>query len=326
MERKPDLDAELSRALYRMMRAIRLAELRVVAIYPSDKIQSPVHLSIGQEAVATGVAAAMNPVDRIFATYRGHAVYLAKGGSMRGMFAELYAKATGCAGGKGGSMHLVAPDKGLVGCSAIVAATIPIATGDALASARRGRDWVSIAFFGDGAFGEGVVYESFNFAALHCLPVLYVCENNELAVHSPIRSRHRNTDLWQHGPPLGVQGRRLDGNDVLAVHAETSAALARIRAGGPPELLEFTTNRWQEHVGPGSDLHEAYRRGTPRVNTPEVDPIERFRAELVKAGVVTDADFASWDTAIEAEIEDAVAFAESSPFPDPDALLTDVYA
>lgn len=326
LERRPELDAELSRALYRTMRAIRLAELRVAAIYPSDKIQSPVHLSIGQEAVATGVAAAMAAADRMFATYRSHAVYLAKGGSMRGMFAELYAKATGCAGGKGGSMHLVAPEKGLVGCSAIVAATIPIATGDALASARRGRGWVSVAFFGDGAFGEGVVYESFNFAALHNLPILYVCENNELAVHSPIRNRHHNTQLWQHGAPLGVAGRRLDGNDVRVVHAEASAALARIRAGGPPELLEFTTNRWREHVGPGSDDRESYRAGTPRVGVPEVDPVDRFREVLVADGVVSASELAEWDAAIGREIEDAVAFAEASPFPGPEALPRDVFA
>ncbi len=308
------------------MREIRLAELRVAEIYPDDHIQSPVHLSIGQEGVAVGVAAAMNPVDRMYATYRSHAVYLAKGGSLRGMFAELYARSTGCARGKGGSMHLVAPEFGLIGCSAIVAGTVPIATGDALASDRRGRAWVSVAFFGDGALGEGVVYESFNFAALHNLPVLYICENNELAVHSPIRQRHHNTALWQHGQPLGVPGARHDGNDVEVVHEATAAALDRIRAGGSPEFLEFTTCRWREHVGPRADLDESYRDPEAGTGTPEVDPIERLARRMKAAGEVTEAELAAWEDEMMRRIDDAVAFAASSPFPDASQLLEDVFA
>jgi TPP-dependent pyruvate/acetoin dehydrogenase alpha subunit len=152
--------------LYRTMLRIRLAELRIVDIYPTDKIQSPVHLSIGQEAVAAGVCRALKSSDHVLGTYRGHAIYIAKGGDMNGMFAELYGKATGCAKGRGGSMHLVAPEAGLMGCSAIVGGTIPVAVGDALAAKMEGRGRVAAVFFGDGALDEGVFFESANFAVL----------------------------------------------------------------------------------------------------------------------------------------------------------------
>lgn len=308
------------------MREIRLAELKIAELYPSDKIQSPIHLSIGQEAVATGVAFAMASEDRLFGTYRSHAIYLAKGGSLRAMFAELYARTTGCAGGKGGSMHLAAPEQGLIGCSAIVGGTLPIATGDAFASAYRGRKWMSIAFFGDGALGEGVFFESLNFAALKNLPILYVCENNELAVNSPIRNRHKQLELFRYGEALGVAGARFDGNDAERVLSAVSDALARIRAGGPPELLEFTTYRWREHVGPNADLGEVYRDPRHLAAIPQSDPLDHARVRLEESFHVSEAQFVEWDEDIKMRLDDAVAFADSSPHPASERLLADVYA
>ena len=193
-------------SLFKAMLKIRLAEERVIEIYPSDKIQSPIHLSLGQEAVAAGVCLALRKDDHIYGTYRGHGIYIAKGGSLKKAFAELFAKDTGCCRGKGGSMHYVAPEVGLMGCSAIVASTIPVATGDALAAQYLGSDRVVVAFFGDGAVGEGVFFESLNFAALKKLPVIYVLENNNYAVHSRVKDRHKMTKLYPFFECLWIKG------------------------------------------------------------------------------------------------------------------------
>ena len=264
------------------MLRIRLAEQKVTDLYPSDKIQSPVHLSIGQEAVSAGVCLALGPSNRIYGTYRSHGIYMARGGTLRGMFAELYAKETGCAKGKGGSMHLMAPDKGLIGCSAVVGSTIPVATGDALASQYCGRRWVTCAFFGDGGIDEGVFYESLNFAALKNLPVIFVCENNAYAIHSRVADRHARTELYRYGEPLGVPGERHDGNDVFTVHETMRAAISRSLAGGPPVLLEYMTYRWKEHVGPNADHSEAYRDEKELVDAAANDPLDRARNLLRK--------------------------------------------
>jgi 2-oxoisovalerate dehydrogenase E1 component len=310
--------------LYVAMLRIRRAEERVAEIYPSDKIQSPVHLSIGQEAVAAGVCLAMAPPDRIFATYRSHGVYIAKGGSLEGMFAELYAKETGCARGKGGSMHLLAPEVGFVAASAIVGSTIPVAVGDALAARHLREGRVSVAFFGDGAVEEGVFFESANFAALKRLPVLFVLENNELAVHTPVRTRRARFDLWRAAEPIGLPGARHDGADVFAVFDATRAALDRIRAGGGPELLEFTTYRLMEHVGPGKDHAEAYRDKESLRRALERDPLDLARRALERDGVPA-ARFDEWEREIDREVDEAVAFAERAPFPDAGRVTEDVF-
>ncbi|PYS41056.1 MAG: hypothetical protein DMG14_08575 [Acidobacteria bacterium] len=216
----PQLDLA---SLYRKMFLIRRTEEEVARIYPSDKIKSPVHLSIGQEAIAAGVCDVLRPDDVVSGTYRSHASYLAKGGDLRAFFAELYGKDTGCARGKGGSMHLINMDQYILGTSAVVGTTIPIAVGYALALKRQGTGRVVAAFFGDGATEEGVFHESLNFAALHRLPVLFVCENNFLAIHTPIEKRWATRRLCerkrrldapdQYGPVhLGNLGGRGDNN------------------------------------------------------------------------------------------------------------------
>ena len=202
-------DEAIYRRLFRTALLIRLVEDRIIELYPSDKIQSPVHLSIGQEAVAVGVCDALRPDDLVFATYRSHGFYIAKGGRLDAMFAELCGRKGGISGGKAGSMHLAAPHAGLMGSSAVVASTIPHAVGAALSFKRHGSSRIAVAVFGDGATEEGVYHESLNFAQLMKVPVLFLCEDNGLAVHShrPVRQAYR---LIEHAASYGIPGRRLD--------------------------------------------------------------------------------------------------------------------
>ena len=312
--------------LYRLILKIRLAERKIIEIYPSDKIQSPVHLSIGQEAVSVGICRGLRPADHVFGTYRGHGLYIAKGGELNRMFAELYGKETGCSKGKGGSMHLTSPETGLMGCSAIVGSTIPVAAGDALASQMKGRPYVVAAVFGDGGVDEGVFFETVNFAVLKKLPLLFICENNGYAIHSKVSDRHGQPKLFKIGSGLGLAGKRFDGNDVFTVTAAVRAAAEAVRKGGAPILLEFTTHRWQEHVGPGSDLDEYYRERGEKGRSHKSDPLAIARATLKRRWRVADADFKLWESQIREEVEAAVAFAEKSPFPGPEQLYTDLYA
>jgi pyruvate dehydrogenase E1 component alpha subunit len=305
----PDLYARLFHAALR----IRLVELRIVQLYPSDRIQSPVHLSIGQEAVAAGACAALRPSDLVFGSYRSHAFYLAKGGSLRQMFAELYGKATGCCGGKAGSMHLAAPEVGFMGASAIVASTIPHAVGAALAAKRRGTDQITVAVFGDGATEEGVYHESLNFAALHHLPVLFLCENNGLAVHSPIDAR-QSYDIADHARAYGIATRVCaHGNDPEEVHEVTADAVQLVRDDGRPCLMVCETYRQLEHVGVGDDHHVGYRPPSGAAAWRRSDPLLRDAASVAR-----------FSPEILREIDDAVAFAESSPWPGVEHLLADV--
>jgi TPP-dependent pyruvate/acetoin dehydrogenase alpha subunit len=305
-------DPELDSIFYSALR-IRLVELRIIQLYPSDRIQSPVHLSIGQEAVAAGACAALRPTDLVFGSYRSHAFYLAKGGNLRQMFAELYGKATGCCGGKAGSMHLAAPEVGFMGASAIVASTIPHAVGAALAARRRDTDQITVAVFGDGATEEGVYHESLNFAALHHLPVLFLCENNGLAVHSRIDARQAY-DIVDHAETYGIATRVCaQGNDPGAVYETVADAVRLVRDDGRPCMVVCDTYRQMEHVGIGDDHHVGYRSPTAADAWRRTDPllldatrVARFTPDILR------------------EIDDAVAFAEQSPWPGADALLADV--
>ncbi|MBI4060289.1 MAG: thiamine pyrophosphate-dependent dehydrogenase E1 component subunit alpha [Elusimicrobia bacterium] len=312
-------------ALYRLMLKIRLAEERIVAIYPTDKIQSPIHLSIGQEAVAAGVCMALAAGDHIHGTYRGHGIYIAKGGDLGRMFAELYGKDAGCAGGKGGSMHLAAQSVGLVGCSAIVAGLIPVATGDALAARMQGSSRVVCSFFGDGAVDEGVFFESVNFAVLKGLPIVYVCENNGYAIHSRVADRHKQDKLFRLAEGLGLRGRRYDGNDARTVFKTMSRAVAAARRGAAPVLLEYMTSRWHEHVGPGTDFQEAYRHPKDRANAAKNDPIRKMAARLKRRGLSA-GRLEAVAAEIRRDVDRAVAFAEESPFPPIERLHADLYA
>ena len=305
-------DARLQ-GLIRQTLLIRRIEERIIDLYPSDKIQSPVHLSIGQEPVAVGLCEAMTPTDILFTTYRGHAYYIAKGGKLPELMAELYGRVGGVSGGKAGSMHLAAPEVGMMGSSAVVASTIPHAVGAALAARVCGKKQAIITIFGDGAIEEGVYHESLNFAVLHKLPVLFVCENNSLAVHTSIAERQA-FDIVTHAKSYGINTTVIeDGNDLIKIGDTSAKILASLRAGGRPEWLMIKTYRYKEHVGPGEDFDAGYRDRAEMDRWWKSDPLNRW-ADVVK-GMEAD---------VKAEIDRAVAFAEASPSPGPEDLLTDV--
>ena len=306
--------------LYRSLRLVRRVEEEVARIYPSDKIKSPVHLAIGQEAIAVGVCDALNESDVVSGTYRSHAVYLAKGGNVGAMMAEMYGKVTGVARGKGGSMHLVGTDHNILGTSAVVGTTVPVAVGYALALKREGKGRVVAAFFGDGATEEGAFYECLNFAALHKLPILFVCENNGLAIHTPLSKRWAAMDLCRRVEGFGLPARKLQGDDLLAVRSAAKVTVSQIREGAGPAFLECEIYRWREHVGPNEDTHEDYRSEDEAAHWKARDPLPKLAAML------SGDEAKDIENEIEAQIADAVAFAESSPFPDESELMRDVYA
>jgi len=319
------INRETALGLYQTILRIRRTEERIVEIYPTDKIQSPVHLCIGQEAVSAGVCLALDRTDHLYGTYRSHGIFIAKGGDLKKLFAELYARDSGCARGKGGSMHLVAPEVGLMGCSAVVASTIPVATGDALASEMQGRKRVVVAFFGDGAVDEGVFFESINFAALKNLPIIFVCENNRYAIHSKVSARHKQTEIYRFGEGLGVEGRRFDGNAVEEVYASMRQAVDSVRKGGGPLLLEYLTYRWYEHVGPNLDHYEAYRDRKYLTEAAQRDPLKLAREFLRTRHGISEEIFEGLDARARQEVEEAVEFAERSPLPEPAQLYEGLF-
>jgi TPP-dependent pyruvate/acetoin dehydrogenase alpha subunit len=309
------MHARLFRSLYR----IRRVEEEVARVYVTDKIKSPVHLSIGQEAVSVGVCDVLRPDDVVFGTYRGHALYLAKGGDMSAMVAELYGKVTGCTRGKGGSMHLIDTECGVMGTSAVVGTTIANAAGYAYALQLRRSDAVVVSFFGDGATEEGVFAETLNFAVLKKLPVLFVCENNGYAIHTAQVKRQGLPDICARVRGFGLPAERLDGNDVFALRDAAEDAVAKLRAGAGPQFIEATTYRWREHVGPGQDYHLGFR------DQSELKRWETTDAVRVVAESLAPLERAMIESAVEREVAEAFAFAESSPFPPPAELLTDIY-
>ena len=314
------LPSELVSRLYYNIRLIRRVEETVADIYPSDKIKSPVHLSIGQESVAAGVCAALDDEDVVSGTYRGHATYLAKGGDLPGMMAELFGKVGGCARGKAGSMHLVGMEQNILGTSAVVGTTIPIALGYALALKREGKGRVVALFFGDGATEEGVFSESLNFAALHKLPALFVLENNQLAIHSPKRNRQIADNICERVETYRIPAHRIENGDTLEIYERSMAGIEKLRAGDGPVFLECMTYRWREHVGPAEDYDAGYRNREDLLPWQENDQMDLIGAK------VDPKDRAEMNAEIENRIQDAVAFAEASDFPELEELHNHVFA
>ncbi len=308
-----------SRLLYHSLYRIRRVEEEIARVYPSDGIKSPVHLSLGQEAVSVGVCQALQARDVVFGTYRGHALYLAKGGDLKAMIAELYGKATGCAKGKGGSMHLIAPAAGMMGASAVVGTTIANAVGYAYALKHRRQDAIVASFFGDGATEEGVFAESLNFAALKKLPLLFVCENNQYAIHTHQSRRQATPHICARARAHGLPAERIDNNDVLCLYQRSQEVVARLRAGEGPWFFEVMTYRWHEHVGPGFDFHLGFRGADEARPWRENDQVTRL------AALVEPESRRQLELAVEEEIAAAFAFAQASPFPPPAALYTDVF-
>ncbi|BBN90426.1 thiamine pyrophosphate-dependent dehydrogenase E1 component subunit alpha [Azospira sp. I09] len=270
--------------LYRDMLRIRLTEEAIAARYGEQEMRCPTHLCIGQEAICVGVAHALNRDDYVFSNHRAHGHYLAKGGNLPALIGELYGKGNGCCGGMGGSMHLIDPEAGFMGAVPIVASTIPLAVGAAWAAQLKNSDQVSVAFFGDGAFEEGVVHESLNFALLHHLPMVFVCENNLYSVYTRLDQRQPERPIHGVAAAHGCQVATADGNDVAAVVDTATQAIAQARQGKGPVFLEFSTYRWREHCGPDYDDDLGYRPQGELQDWQQHCPIQRLANQLKASG------------------------------------------
>lgn len=313
-------------ALIRMMLRIRMVEEEIARRYPEQEMRCPTHLSIGQEAVASALSLVARTSDFAVSTHRGHAHYLGKGGSLRRMIAEIYGRETGCSRGKGGSMHLIDTDVCFMGTSAIVGNSIPIGVGLGLSSkfARTGQ--VSFVFFGEGATEEGVFFESINFAALHQLPVVFICENNLYSVYSPLHVRQPQTrDLVGIVSAMGIPSTLVDGNEYRATFESLHSATESVRQGEGPQFLEFLTYRRLEHCGPNSDDDLGYRPRSEVETWFSRDPLL-----LAKSKFSLDPTFVQWMAEVEqhltSEIDDAFEFARMSPFPSSEEAFMGEYA
>ena len=308
------------------MKRIRLVEETIAKRYSEWKMRCPTHLCTGQEAIATAVGMVLEKDDFVVSGHRSHGHYLGKGGSLKKMIAEIYGKVTGCSAGKGGSMHLIDEEAGFMGSTSIVGGTIPVGVGLGLSIRLRGTNQISCIFFGDGATEEGVFYESVNLAALKELPVLFVCENNFYSVYSPLRFRQpANRNICRLVDSMGVHSEHGDGNNVIEVYKKVSEAVKAIRNGQGPFFLEFTTYRWREHCGPNYDNDIGYRTEAEFLSWKEKDPIVLMETQLMKNGIISQAEIEEVEMVIQQEIRDAFEFAEQSAFPAPEDAFKDLY-
>jgi len=310
-----DLSAGLTREhsleLLGAMLRIRQFEERCAELYGAGKIRGFVHLCNGEEAVAVGVMQALEPGDAIVSTYREHGHALARGMSMNAAMAEMFGKITGCSRGRGGSMHLFEAATRFYGGNAIVGGGLPLAVGLALAEKLQRRPGLATCFFGEGAAAEGEFHESLNLAALWRLPVLFVCENNRYAMGTALERSQAQVDVAARGAAYGLQAEAVDGMDVLAVEAATRRAVAAIRAGQGPVLLEMRTYRFRPHSMFDAQL---YRDKAEVEAWQERGPIITFTRRTKAAGLITEEDFQRLLAAADAEVDEAVAFAEASPW------------
>ncbi len=309
-------------SLYRTMLRIRRVEEKIRDLYALGRMPGFIHLSIGQEAVAAGACAPLRPDDSVTSTHRGHGHYLAKGGSLKGLLAELYGKKTGCCKGKGGSMHIADVSAGYLGANGVLTAGLSQACGVGLAARMKKSDRVCLAFFGDGAANRGPFHESMNLAAVWRLPVVFLCENNQWASTTAFNDSTAGGSIAARAAGYGIPGVAVDGNDVLAVHETVERAVGRARGGEGPTLIEARTIRWQGHYEGDS---QAYRDRKEVTAGKENDPIDHLAVTLRKHGEWDDRWAKEVEEEILAEIEEAVAFAESSPFPDPADALDDLF-
>ena len=310
--------------MFEQMTRIREFDERAGLLMEQARVHGSVHLYCGEEAIAVGVCEALNDDDYITSTHRGHGHLIAKGGDVERMYAELFAKATGYNGGKGGSMHMAALDLGIIGANGIVAAGLPIGLGVAFASQYQGNDRVTVCFFGDGATNEGAFHEAMNMAAILKAPMVCVCENNGYGEWSSAASTTSVTDIVDRAASYGIAGAMVDGMDIAAVHEASIEAIARARSGAGPTLLECKTYRYYDHVG--RDFGMLQRDPDEIARWRARDPIKQWRKVLIAQGVF-DANTADTITArIAADMDRAIANAEQAPDPHPDALYEDVYS
>lgn len=316
---------ELMLQFYRTMLRIRRFEEKLIELKARLAIPGLLHLYIGEEAVATGMCAALRQDDYITSTHRGHGHCIAKGGDISRMMAELYGRNTGYCHGKGGSMHIANFNLGILGANGIVSAGMPIAGGAALSIKMRRMDQVVVCFFGDGGANQGVFHESLNMASLWKLPVIYVCENNQYAISVAQSRSSLIQDIYLRKDAYGMRGCMVDGNDVMAVYEAAQEAIALARRGEGPILMECKTYRWRGHYEGEGDRTHAYRTNEEIEEWMKKCPIERVRRKLLEEGLSGKDDFEKIEIDIQKEIEEAIQFAESSPFPDPKDALTGLY-
>jgi pyruvate dehydrogenase E1 component alpha subunit len=322
---KSQADTALHRRMLRDMLLIRRFEEKAAEAYALGKIGGFCHLYIGQEAVAAGVSAALNPTDYVICSYREHGQALVRGIPARAVMAELYGKATGCSGGKGGSMHIFDVAKRFMGGHGIVGAHLPLAAGLAFAIKYRGGDEVCVCFFGEAAVNIGAFHEALNMASVWKLPVIFLCENNRYGMGTAFERVAAVTDVVEHACSYDIAGEVVDGMDVLEMHQAAQRAIRRARSSGHPTLLEVRTYRFMGH-SMSDPLHGVYRTKDEVEEQKKRDPILQLSHRMQDAGTVDQAGVDALAAEVHAEVEDAVKFADDSPDPEPDALLRHVLA
>ena len=313
-------------AQLRVMHVIRAAEEKIADHVVAKDIVCPCHLGIGQEAVAVGVASQLRKTDRTFGAHRSHTHYLSQGGSLYGLFAEVLGKLEGCSRGMGGSMHLYDGPNGFYGSVPIVAGTISLAVGAALAAFKDKKGDVGVSYFGDGAAEEGTLHESLNFAEVYKLPVLFVCENNLFSSHLHIDLRQPAEAVSRYAVAHRMPHELVDGNDIVAVAKAAEKLLKRSRAGEGPGFLEAVTYRWRGHVGPSEDIDVGVARNTDLTAWKGRDPIRRLADALVASGALTKSAYDELKAGVSAEIDREWKRAEEAPYPGPEATLDLVYS
>lgn len=313
--------------LFKELLYIRRVEEKIVELYPEQEMRCPIHLSIGQEAIAVGVCKNLEKEDLVFSNHRSHAHYLAKKGDLNKFFAEIYGCFAGCCKGRGGSMHLVDLSVGFVCSTPIVAGTIPLAVGAAFNFFYKNIDnHIAVVFFGDGATEEGVFQESINFAKLKNLPILFVCENNLYSVYTHLRERQPERKISDLVKAHGLEVCEADGNNVVEVYDKSKKLIEKIKKSGGPAFMELTTYRWREHCGPNYDNNLGYRTEKEFLEFKSKDPLKRMEEKLLCEGTIKEEDIKKCEEEINYKINIAVNLAKKSFLPGEEELEKHVYS
>ena len=311
--------------LYKKLYLIRRAETEIQKHYGEDEMKTPMHMSMGEEAIVVGVVEATGKNSQVFGTYRSHALYLAKTGETDAFFAEMYGKSSGPAKGKAGSMHLASPEAGMMMTSAVVGTTIPVALGAALANSYKNSGKLVVSFFGDGAINEGVFWESLNFASLKKLPILFVCQDNDLAIHSKVKERSGHKPIAEIVSRFYCQTDEAETTDAYEIYEITKKMLAKMRKTGMPGFLHLKYYRYLEHVGVNEDFEAGYRSRKELLPWLKADPVKIQRARLLRIGI-KEKEIAVLEKKIDQKIEKSIHEAQKAPFPKAGELREDVYA
>jgi TPP-dependent pyruvate/acetoin dehydrogenase alpha subunit len=319
-------DPKLLLDIFKKLFKIRTVEETIAKKYTEWEMRCPTHLSTGQEGIAAGVCQALQITDYVLSTHRSHAHYLAKGGDLKKMMAEIYGKESGCSKGRGGSMHLIDKNVGFMCSTSIVGGTIPLAAGLALSSQLKGESKIACVFFGDAATEEGVFFETINFAAVRKLPILFICENNLYSVYSPLECRQPvNRKIFEMVNGIGIPSVAGNGNDALETYYKSLKFVNEIRNGAGPRFIELSTYRWREHCGPFFDNDIGYRSEAEYESWKLRDPLLNFENQLINNKKIPQERIDAIKTEIKSDVIDAFQFADESPFPDISELYSNLY-